>query len=58
MSKNKCEYCDKSNTVDKLRGDDGVIEKDGKYHIFIEHYQSEVNLIENIKYCPMCGREL
>jgi hypothetical protein len=51
-----CEYCDKSNTEEGLRGSDGIVydAKKGKHYIYIEHFLNEKNRIE-VEYCPMCG---
>lgn len=55
---NKCEYCSDENTIDLLRGDNGVVKVDDKYIIYAEHFRNERVIIENVKYCPMCGIEL
>lgn len=54
-----CEYCDERYKEEDLAGDDGVLydEKRGHY-LFIEHFRNEKHRIYNIKYCPMCGRDL
>ncbi len=54
-----CEYCDKNNKEESLRGDDGVVydEKESRHYLFIEHFYREVYRIE-VNYCPECGRKL
>jgi len=54
---NQCDYCF-NNTEEILRGDDGVVESDGTFYIYAEHFRNEYIRIDNIKYCPMCGRKL
>ncbi|MFB5285159.1 helix-turn-helix domain-containing protein [Peribacillus sp. Hz7] len=60
MEENKiCDYCDKSNTEENLRGDDGVFYDTGKgkYYLYIEHFHNEISRIE-VAYCPKCGMKL
>ncbi len=53
-----CEYCDKNNTPRDLRGEDGIVQENGECYIYIEHFRNEVLTIDDVKYCPMCGRKL
>lgn len=54
----KCEYCS-DNTEASLSGDDGVIiDKGMRAYIFAEHYRGEIVRINNINYCPKCGKKL
>jgi hypothetical protein len=54
-----CEWCDKSNTEENLRGSEGIIydKKNDKHYLFIEHFHNEINRVE-VKYCPECGNKL
>jgi hypothetical protein len=54
-----CEYCDKDNTEESLRGSDGIVynEKKDKFYIYIEHFLNEKNRIE-VNFCPQCGIKL
>lgn len=55
-----CEYCDESNTEESLVGLDGIIydKTKNEYYLFVEHFRHERIRIKDIKYCPMCAREL
>lgn len=52
-----CVMCDPNNSPDNLHGSEGVIFKDNKYYLHIEHFRNEVIQIE-IKFCPTCGDKL
>lgn len=56
---NKCEYCDKDNVEDDIRGSDGVVYNaaEDKYYLYIEHFRNERNWVE-VNYCPECGVKL
>lgn len=51
-----CDYCDKDNTKENLRGSDGIFfdNKTKKHYLYIEHFRNESYEIE-VKYCPKCG---
>ncbi|PLR99595.1 helix-turn-helix domain-containing protein [Bacillus sp. T33-2] len=54
-----CDYCDKNNTEESLKGDDGVFydTNKGKHYLYIEHFRNEISRIE-VNYCPKCGSKL
>ena len=57
----ECEYCDiEKNTEVYLEGSDGIVfnKKKNEYYIFIEYFRNECIRIRDIKYCPMCGKQL
>lgn len=51
-----CEYCCGYEEVE-LKGDDGVVIKDGITYIFAEHFRGEIVKIP-VNYCPKCGEDL
>lgn len=54
-----CEYCDKGNTEDGLRGSDGIYYDvaEQKYYLYIEHFRNEKYYLE-VNFCPECGLKL
>lgn len=54
-----CEFCDKNNKQENLRGSDGIFfnEKDLTYYLYAEYFRNEIYKIE-VEYCPICGTHL
>jgi hypothetical protein len=53
-----CDYCDKENTEESLRGSDGIYhDENGEYYLYIEHFHNEKYFIK-VDYCPKCGEKL
>lgn len=54
-----CEYCNKENKKELLRGDDGIYfdQMNNQHLLYIEHFRNEVYEIE-VDYCPKCGKHL
>jgi len=54
-----CDYCNKDNTEEALRGSDGICydEDKGGHYLYIEYFRNEIYRLD-VNYCPKCGIKL
>ena len=59
----KCDFCVIATNEDELKlgevnGEELLKMKNGTYAIYNCWYRGEYSLLENVKFCPYCGRRL